>query len=287
MKVFATAAAAGLAASAYFRVDRLAEAKIEETGAFSQSAYRQYKLISVKDETPDTKLFTFRLPEEEMELNFTTPSCITLRFVDDDRNEVVRPYTPLNLESDKGSFDILVKAYPNSKMGSHLHNMKVGNSIDVQGPWRTMDIKPGQYEHVGMLAGGTGVTPMYQVAQNFLAKPSNTTKFSLVCCNRSKHDMLLVDRIGRLVKENPGRFDVSHILVSAPWYWRGYKGYLTKEIIERTMPNPNNASNAMLLVSGPPGFMKAVCGEKKGRSQGPLEGYLKEMGYTESMVYKF
>ncbi|AAZ12334.1 NADH-cytochrome b5 reductase, putative [Trypanosoma equiperdum] len=287
MKVFAAAAVTGMVASGYFKVDRAVEAKAAAKSPFSQSVYHSYKLVCVQDESHDTKIFTFALPEKDMELNFEAPSCITLRYVDDKGKEVVRPYTPLNLESDKGSFELLVKSYPNSRMGSHLHNMKVGDSIEVQGPWKTMDIKSGQYEHIGMLAGGTGVTPMYQIARNFLGRPSNTTKFSLVCSNHSKAEMLLADRFGQLANDNPGKLFVFHSLTSPPWYWRGYRGHITKKVIEETMPSPNCVDKAILLVSGPPGFMKTISGEKQGRSQGPLSGYLKELGYPEAMVYKF
>ena len=41
-------------------------------------------------------------------------------------------------------------------------------------------------------------------------------------------------------------------------------------------------------VCGPPPMMKAISGDKaQDKSQGPLEGILKDCGYTESQVYKF
>ncbi len=43
-----------------------------------------------------------------------------------------------------------------------------------------------------------------------------------------------------------------------------------------------------MQVCGPPPMMKAISGDKaKDKSQGPLEGVLKDVGYTESQVYKF
>ena len=42
------------------------------------------------------------------------------------------------------------------------------------------------------------------------------------------------------------------------------------------------------MVCGPPPMMKAVSGDKlPDKSQGPLEGMLKGMGYTEGQVFKF
>lgn len=49
----------------------------------------------------------------------------------------------------------------------------------------------------------------------------------------------------------------------------------------------------MVFVCGPPGMMKAVSGDKvrdevkKTMTQGPLTGILKDLGYTETQVFKF
>ena len=43
-----------------------------------------------------------------------------------------------------------------------------------------------------------------------------------------------------------------------------------------------------MQVCGPPPMMKAISGDKaKDKSQGPLQGVLKDCGYTESQVFKF
>lgn len=53
------------------------------------------------------------------------------------------------------------------------------------------------------------------------------------------------------------------------------------------MPPPG-APDAMVFVCGPPGLMNAVSGDKaKDKSQGPLSGMLKDMGYSAERVFKF
>ncbi len=43
-----------------------------------------------------------------------------------------------------------------------------------------------------------------------------------------------------------------------------------------------------MLVCGPPGMMKAVSGDKApDYKQGAVEGMLKDLHFTEEMVYKF
>jgi ferredoxin-NADP reductase len=102
-----------------------------------------------------------------------------------------RAYTPTSSDDDIGFFDLVVKVwvavvrlrtslaevYPQGLMSQHLDHLKIGDSILVQGPKGRLtylgnglvQIKVGdaarqiQVTHLGMMAGGTGITPMLQV----------------------------------------------------------------------------------------------------------------------------
>lgn len=60
-------------------------------------------------------------------------------------------------------------------MSQYLDNMKVGDAIDVKGPLGHFIYTgrgeyrhsghPGKTSHMSMVAGGTGITPMWQVIQ--------------------------------------------------------------------------------------------------------------------------
>lgn len=67
---------------------------------------------------------------------------------------------------------------------------------------------------------------------------------------------------------------------------QGSVGFITRDLLAKQMPPP--ADDSLILVCGPPGLMKFVSGDKlPDKSQGPLEGLLKDMGYTEQQVFKF
>jgi cytochrome-b5 reductase len=60
-------------------------------------------------------------------------------------------------------------------------------------------------------------------------------------------------------------------------------GYINRDLLAKQMPPP--ASDSLILVCGPPGMMKSISGDKlPDKSQGPLSGLLKDMGYTEQQV---
>src|SRR5690242_18671743 len=98
----------------------------------------------------------------------------------DAEKPVIRPYTPVNNESDKGHMDLLVKVYPNGPMSEHLHSMKPGETLDIKGPIPKYPWSENKHTHVAMIAGGTGITPMYQLTRAIFNNPNEKTKVSLV-----------------------------------------------------------------------------------------------------------
>lgn len=45
-------------------------------------------------------------------------------------------------------------------MSKHIHNLKPGESLEIKGPMGKYDWEQGRRKNVGMIAGGTGITPM-------------------------------------------------------------------------------------------------------------------------------
>lgn len=59
-----------------------------------------------------------------------------------------------------------------------------------------------------------------------------------------------------------------------------------QDMLKQHLPHPG--PDSLVLVCGPPGMMGALSGDKlPDKSQGPLTGLLKELGFDESNVYKF
>lgn len=54
----------------------------------------------------------------------------------------------------------------------------------------------------GMIAGGTGVTPMYQVAKAILKDATDKTQISLLFANVSADDILIEDLLSELQAES-------------------------------------------------------------------------------------
>ncbi|RNF00354.1 NADH-cytochrome B5 reductase [Trypanosoma rangeli] len=288
MKALFAAAAVGFASSCRYngKPVNCSAAK----SPFSTTEFRPFTLMNFYDESYNTRVFRFALPEADMPLNLEVSSCITAKYTGKDGKDVIRPYTPINKDDQRGYFEILVKRYEGSKMGSHLFSLKKGDTVEFKGPWVKIPIKANQYRQIGMIAGGTGITPMYQVARNVLRVPKNTTAVSLIYANKRKEDVLLGNELNELMETCP-LFSPYYVLSKAPSDWMGGVGYVNKEMIKSIMPPPSSAADSIILVSGPPPFMEAVSGDKdftiSPPSQGELKGMLKELGYMQKMVFKF
>lgn len=95
-------------------------------------------------------------------------------------------------------------------MSKYVAEMKIGDKIDVRGPKGMFLYTPNMCREIGMIAGGTGITPMLQVARAIFGNPEDKTKVSLIFANVNEEDILLKDQLTEMSK-NPN-FKVYYVL---------------------------------------------------------------------------
>jgi cytochrome-b5 reductase len=272
--------------------------------ALSPDEWRSFKVLDTKQLAKNdatgiaTKWLRFSLPTEDTPLGLPVAACFVTRAPigseneDGSRKQVIRPYTPVTTPETPepvGYFDLVVKEYPTGKMSKHIGELKVGDTLDLKGPIPKFPYKPNMKKNIGMIAGGSGLTPMMQVASQILSNSDDKTQVSLVFANQSEDDIILKDELDKMAKEH-ANFKI-HYMLDKPknkdaWGKKGGIGYVNEQVVKEHLPPP--ADGNWILVCGPPPMMKAMSGDKaKDKSQGPLEGLLKTMGYNEDQVYKF
>jgi len=137
-----------------------------------------------------------------------------------------------------------------------------------------------------MIAGGTGITPMYQVINEILKNSQDKTEISLLFANNTEEDILLKYELDLLAKRHKN-FKVNYVVIEKNTsYWKGDIGFITADLVKKYLPNQSDEN--LILVCGPPPMMKAISGDKApDYSQGELQGILKGLNYKESQVFKF
>jgi len=105
--------------------------------------------------------------------------------------------------------------------------------MKVKGPKGAMVYKPNMVKQFGMIAGGTGITPMLQVVRAIIRgrEAGDTTKVDLIFANVNPEDILLKEDLDALAREDP-HFKVYYVLNNPPEKWDGGVGFVTAEMIK-------------------------------------------------------
>lgn len=245
-------------------------------------------LESTEDLSHNTKRLRFKLPDPELVSGVFTTSCILTKFQEPGAKPTIRPYTPVSPNNAKGYMELVIKKYEGGPMSTYMHSLQPGMKLDIKGPLPKYFWHTNKHVHVGLVAGGTGITPMWQLVRDIFADKKSKTIVTLVVGNVTEDDILLRKELQALENVFPRRFRVFYTLDKPPKGWNGETGFVTKELLKEVMPEPKLGTDIKLFVCGPPGMMKAVSGPKKSpKDQGELSGILKELGYDQSQVFKF
>ncbi|KAG6428488.1 hypothetical protein SASPL_112740 [Salvia splendens] len=256
--------------------------------ALNPDKWIEFKLQEKAQASHNTQLFRFSF-DPDLKLGLHVASCLITRAPNGQNAEgktkyVIRPYTPISDPDARGYFDLLIKVYPEGKMSQHFASLKPGDVVEVKGPIEKFRYSPNMKKHIGMIAGGSGITPMLQVIDAILKNPDDNTQVSLIYANLTPDDILLKKKLDTLSASNPN-LKVFYTVDNPTKDWLGGQGFISKQMVVKGLPGPSD--DTLVLVCGPPGMMNHVSGDKKDRAQGELRGILKELGYTEDMVYKF
>ena len=114
--------------------------------------------------------------------------------------------------------------------------MKIGEYLKIKGPKGNMIYTPNMCKHIGMVAGGTGITPMLQIIRAIIrGRPRNggtdVTKVTLIFANVTAEDILLKEDLDTLAAEDD-LFNVYYVLNKPPEEWTGGVGFVTAEMIK-------------------------------------------------------
>lgn len=244
------------------------------------------KLTNIKPVSQDTSIYTFAFPESNQTSGLIVASAILTKYVTAKGNNVIRPYTPITDVENKGSFDLLVKTYQGGKMSVHISNLKVNDTLAFKGPILKWKWSPNQFNHIGLIGGGTGITPLYQLIHQVLKDAKDNTKITLLYGSKTNDDILLKQELDQLVEKYPTQLNVKYFIDQGESTKDVTVGYITKEVLEANLPKPSDDSH--VFICGPPPMYKAISGAKVSPSdQGEVTGILADLGYDKTHVFKF
>nr|AHM76763.1 nitrate reductase [Morus alba]AHM76764.1 nitrate reductase [Morus alba] len=225
------------------------------------------KLVKKTSISHDVRVFRFALPSEEQVLGLPVGKHIFLCAIISEKL-CMRAYTPTTSIDEIGYFELVVKVYfknvhpkfPNGGMMSqYLDSLPLGSDLDVKGPLGHIEYmgrgqfsvhgKPKFAKRLAMLAGGTGITPIYQVVQAILKDPEDDTEMYVVYANRTEDDILLREELEEWARTCE-RFKVWYVVEKGGEGWQYSTGFVTESILREHLPE--GSDDTLALACGPP-----------------------------------
>jgi cytochrome-b5 reductase len=269
--------------------------------ALEKDEFRAFPLIDIVEISHDVKKFRFGLPTKNHRLGLPIGQHISLKYTDENGEDVIRSYTPTSSDDDLGFVDFVIKIYfknvhpkfPNGKfiicltckylflivsliclggkMSQHINSLKIGDSILMKGPKGQLEyLGKGKFtikrlgetttstyqkKKIGMIAGGTGITPMLQIIHAILKDPEDTTQLWLIFANQTEEDILLRRELEAIPST---RLKLFYTLDRPPTEgWKYGSGFVNIDMCRDHLPAPG--SDTMIYLCGPPPMIKHAC----------------------------
>ncbi|KAH7969363.1 hypothetical protein HPB52_017126 [Rhipicephalus sanguineus] len=194
---------------------------------------------------------------------------------------LMRPYTPVSPCDRRGTFDIIVKVYKagvsprfpqGGLMSQFLDSLQPGDEVQIRGP-RGKFVYEGHgafvtahgdrlppVKRLGLIAAGSGVTPMLQLLRNMFADSTDCTLVRMIDVNHSTREIIACSELNDYARSHSSTFRICHVLSEMPslQLMPGViQGPLNRYIMAAHLPAPN--SKSLILCCGPPSLIDKVC----------------------------
>jgi cytochrome-b5 reductase len=205
-----------------------------------------YGISEIKALTHDTSQFTFSLPDN-IDFEFLPGDHMKI-YPDPEDHIEWRPYTPTSKPGAKSHFQLIIKKYTDGMVSKFVHQKKTGESVWMSGPHEGGHYLKGMARKIGMLAGGTGITPMISIIRAVLSDDESIA-ISLVFSNKTIDDIILRDEFDNYAAKFPN-FTRYYVLEKPPDDWQMGVGRISDEILKSQIPPKGDDTS--VFVCGPP-----------------------------------
>lgn len=217
----------------------------------------QYK-YTIKENslsTNGTIIITLEPKTAQDVFNFKPGQYVMLSFYDDaGRFFINHPFSIASSPTQTGFIKFGIKVF--GKFTQNLQTLKVGNQVDVLGPFGSFVFDETEQPEVVFIAGGIGITPFISSAY-YAADKKLSNKITLLYSTKTLKDTLFYDDIKNLTSVN-SNFKVKikitqEVLTTNLDFCEN--GYVTKETITE---NVGDLTGKDFFLCGPGPFMKAM-----------------------------
>lgn len=185
------------------------------------------KVAEIKQETPNVKTFKVTFPGVD-EFTFIAGQFFMISipgFVNDSGVPRKRAYSIASAPLDKGYVEFTITAKSPKGLSTRMHQLKVGDTIELQGPAGNFLLKEG--ENMTFISGGSGISSLRAMYRQLLLS-GYEKPVTLLAGFHSKEDYIYETELSDLEEEYPN-FKVIPAMTTDP-EWEGARGRVTEVI---------------------------------------------------------
>lgn len=255
-------------------LSKASKASNDDLVALNPKKWVDFELIETTEVSHDTRLFKFKLQSPQHRLGLPVGYHMFIQGIIDGKL-VMRAYTPVSSDDELGSFTLCIKVYfagvhpkfpDGGKMSQYMEAMEIGDMLKVKGPLGHFEYKgKGNFvvkgktkfaKKIGLICGGTGLTPAYQVMKAVYKDPEDTTEVYLLYANQTENDILMREDIEMMASEREN-IHVWYTLDRPPENWAFSTGFINEEMIRSHLPEASE--DAFVGMCGPPPMINFAC----------------------------
>ena len=200
--------------------------RVNDTAKILHPGYQGAKLVAIAQNTADTKTYTF---ETERPLYFRAGQYLTLG-CKIGKSEVSRPYAISSSPKEALSCRVSLTVKKSGFFSGYLFDSAaVGDSFVLGDPSGEFCYEPVKdADHVVAIAGGSGITPFYSMAQA-VADGTNRHKLTIFYGARTESDLIFKKELDTLVSDK-----VKVVYVLSDEKKEGYEsGFIGAELLQK------------------------------------------------------
>ena len=206
-------------------------------------------LARVESQTHDAKTLRFILSQNQ-QIAPRPGQFLTFDWMIDGKT-VKRSYTICSSPAQRHFVEITPKRVETGHVSKFLNDhATIGLTVKARGPYGKFCFDEKHHSRIVIIAAGSGITPMVAMLR-YIDDLCLKVDATLIYCVRSERDVIFENDLAAIQKRLP-RLRQALVLSQPGARWTGWKGRLRREIVEREVEQPLDAS---FFLCGPPAFM--------------------------------
>jgi len=185
-------------------------------------------VVETIQRTPDIKSIRFEKPPG---FNYLAGQYIFIT-LGDGPDQMTKHFT-LSSSPTEGFLEI-TKRLTGHPFANALANLSSGNKVSMMGAYGDFTFQ-GEYNRVGMLSGGIGITPLRSMIKYSIDRKLSAS-IVLLYSNRLESDIAFKDELEAIQRENPNVKVIETITRPGP-DWEGVSGRINVEMVKKFIPD--------------------------------------------------